>query len=741
VAEVAKKGVLLNLDYSFRLTNRKQGESLTGNSFSGRGALRVLVCAALLASLAVGAELSGRAASPPSSRTSVLLITIDTLRADHLGCYGYRRIKTPNIDDLARGGVRFTHTYAQVPLTLPSHSVILSGTYPMYNRVRDFTGTGLPSNVGIISESFRRHGYSTAAFVSAFVLNGSWGLRKGFDVYDDHFDVRQFETRNPGNIQRRGDETVDRFLAWFAHRPPKPFFVWIHLYDPHSSYEPPEPFHSEYAGHLYDGEIAFDDAQLGRVFKALKDSGTYDRTIIAFLSDHGESLGEHGEDEHGFFIYNSTIHVPLIIKLAAAAPSKVKTVDSVTETVDLAPTLLRLAGVQDPLEHQFQGRSLAPLLAGETQGEAHHTAYAETLYPRNSFGWSPLKSLITSRYAFIEAPEPEIYDLTRDFAEKHNLYDEHRAEANALKGQLDGIEKRYAAAHGAKEAAEPPLPAETLQKLKSLGYLAYSAPAPVGEQNENLPDPKTKVDEFHKILRASDLSEAGRLRESDALLQEVARTETHLYLIPFMLGENASRGGKLKEAEEQFLACLKLNPLFLQALMGLARVYHADRQGGKAQAILELVTHRYPQDFQAYYGLAVIASESRQFDQAIKYFQACLRAKPDYGLASLGLGIAQVETKKFAEALPSLERAGDMGAQEPLRLNYLGIASENTGSSRRAIEYYRQALAKAPDYDGARLNLAFAYRRLGEMEKARHEFKALCDSGSPLCRQFQHYFE
>jgi choline-sulfatase len=673
-----------------------------------------------------------------SNRPDVLLITIDTLRADHLGCYGDRQIKTPNIDGLARDGVLFTHTYAQVPLTLPSHAVILSGTYPMYNHVRDFTGTGLPSNIGTISEAFHRHGYSTAAFVSAFVLNGSWGLRKGFDVYDDHFDIRQFETRNPGNIQRRGDETVDLFLKWFAQRPHKPLFVWIHLYDPHSPYDPPEPFHTQYSGHLYDGEIAFDDAQLGRVFEALKQSGIYNHSIIALLADHGESLGDHGEDEHGFFIYNSTIHVPLIIK--PGGPPKVKTVDAVSSTVDLAPTLLRLAGISDPLSRQFQGHSLVPLLSGEAQGGSHRTAYAETLYPRNSFGWSPLKSLITRHYAFIKAPKPELYDLTRDFAERRNLYAEHRAEANALNAQLDAFEKRYAAAKS-EISSGPPLPPATLQKLKSLGYLAYSAPSVARDENENLPDPKSKVKVFRTILRASDLTEAGRLRESDALLHEVARTENHLYLIPFMLAENASRGGRLKEAEGQFLACLKLNPLFLQALMGLARVYHADGQGEKAKAVLELAINKYPQDFQAYYGLAILATEARQFDQAIKYFQACLREKPDYGLAYLGLGIAQVETRKFAEALSNLRRAANAGEREPLRLNYLGIASENTGDPRGAIAYYRKALAEAPDYDPARLNLAFAYRKMGEMEKARQEFKALCDSGSSLCRQYQRYFE
>lgn len=703
-----------------------------------RAALRrggvFLVFALLVPS--VGAS---RAEGSPGS--NVLLITVDTLRADHLGCYGYRQIKTPRIDELARDGVRFKHAYAQVPLTLPSHAAILSGTYPMYNQVRDFTSVGLPPSVGIISEAFRRHGFATAAFVSAYVLDGSWGLRKGFDVYDDRFDPRQYETRNPGNIQRRGAETVDRFLAWFARRPSKPFFVWIHLYDPHSSYDPPEPFHSQYAGRLYDGEIAYTDAQLGRVFKALQGAKVYDRTLVAFLSDHGESLGDHGEDEHGFFIYNSTIQVPLIIKPPGASQQQGGTIEAVASTVDVAPTLLQLARIDDPLARQFQGRSLAGLISG--RGTADNlTAYAETYYPLNSFGWSPLHSLITRRYAYIDAPQPELYDLERDPGEKQNIYTQHRAEANAFKAQLDILGRRFTAKAPAGGGARlGGLSQETLEKLKSLGYLAYSAPAAASGAKGDLADPKSKVNVFRAILRATELAEKGRFEESARLLQEAAKTETHLYLIPFMLAENDFHQGRLKRAQEQFLACLKLNPDFLQAIRGLARAYRADGQNDKARPLLELAIHKNPHDFLAYYGLGLIASEGKQYGQAITHFQAALREKPDYSPAYLGLGIALVESWEYEEALPNLERAASLGPQEATLLNYLGIATAHTGHAQQAVELYLRALAQKPDYFAARLNLAMTYKQLGEREKAQREFKILCDAGSSLCQQFRYYFE
>ena len=539
------------------------------------------------------------AKTPPN----VLLITLDTVRADHLGCYGYRSIKTPNLDELARDGARFEHAYAQVPLTLPSHVAILTGTYPMYNHVRDFTGVGLPSNIGIISEAFKRHGYATAAFVSAYVLDGSWGLRRGFDLYDDQFDPQQYESRNPGNIQRRGDETVDRFLKWFAHRPAgKPFFAWVHLYDPHSPYDPPEPFHSQYAGHLYDGEIAYSDSQIGRVFKALRDAGAFDPTVIAFLSDHGESLGEHGEDEHGFFVYNSTIHIPLIIKRAGATASvrAAKPIDVVASTVDVAPTLLQLAGLRDSLSRQFQGRSLAAAMASPGARE-NRTAYAESMYPFNSFGWSPLHALVNSRFAYIQAPQPELYDLQKDPEEKQNLYAQQRANANALKGQLDVLQNRYTAR--SEGPSGPPLSQETVEKLKSLGYLAYSAPAIPESEMANLPDPKAKIQVFRATLRATVLSEQGKFEQADELVRQIARTEPRNYLYPYMLAENAMKEGKLKEAQTQFLASLKLNPDFLQSMRGLARSYHADGQNDKAKPLLELILHKNPHDFLARYGL------------------------------------------------------------------------------------------------------------------------------------------
>lgn len=699
-----------------------------------------------LAVLLITLEL--RATAEPATSfhaTPVLLITVDTLRADRLGCYGSRTVRTPAMDSLAAQGVRFDDALTQVPITLPSHIVILSGTYPMWNGVRDFTARPLRSDVGLIAEAFERHGYATAAFVSAFVLDSSWGLKRGFETYDDQFDPRQFETRNPGNIQRRAGETVAHLLSWL-HRQEgrdasaKSFFVWLHLYDPHSPYDPPEPFHTRYAGHLYDGEIAYADSQLGQVFDYLRKAGLYDRTLIVLLSDHGESLGEHGEDEHGFFAYRSTLRAPLIIKLprGTAGTQAPRVVHTPVGTIDVAPTLLDLTHLHDPLSRQFQGRSLASLVLGQS-GPPEGAVYSETYYPHDSFGWSALRALSTARYEYIDAPRRELYDVAQDRAEKHNLYTERTAEAAALRDQLLGIERRYTNAAAASSSAAS-LPAETVEKLKSLGYLAYSAPLSTGSE-QGLPDPKDRLETFKSILRAEDLASAGRFERSDALLNSLRPTESKLYLIPFMLGENAAKEHRWADSERELLACLKLNPAFDQAVTGLARADLAQGKFDQARTWLELAVSQNPHNFLAYHGLGVVAQAQRRNDEALREFEKAIEEKPDYAPSQQELGVVLVEMRDYQEALKPLRRALDLGERTPVLLNYLGTAHANTGQSRSAIQSYREALSLKPDYTAARLNLAFAYQKAGDSASARREFGVLCSQDRALCEQYRKSFQ
>jgi len=694
--------------------------------------------------LLLAAPLLCRAQGSAGDGTPVLLITVDTLRADRLGCYGAGNVRTPAMDALAAEGVRFENAFAQVPMTLPSHAVILSGTYPMYNGVRDFTSPGLPANIGMIAEAFKRQGYQTAAFVSAFVVDSTWGFGRGFETYDDHFDPRQFETRNPGNVQRRADETIERLLAWFESRasgggPARPFFVWLHLFDPHSDYNPPEPFRSQYAGRLYDGEVAYTDSQLARLFSYLQKAGSYDRTLIVLLSDHGEALGEHGEDEHGFFIYNSTVRVPMIFKLPRGTGSP-RVVARPVGTVDVAPTLLDLARIRDPISRQFQGASLASLIQGKgAAGE--RPVYSESYYPLNSFGWSPLRSITTRRSRYIEAPRPEVYDLGADPAERNNLYAQRRAEAAALRNQLLEFERRYSGR--VERSTGPPLSAETLERLKSLGYVGYSAPA-AGTSSRtagSLPDPKDRLQVFKSILRATDLASMGRVDQSNALLKSVAAEEPHLYLIPFMLAENAARDSRWAEAEQRFLACLKLNSSFAQAVMGLARALLAQGKSEQARPWLELAVHENPHNFLAYHGLGLVARAGRRNEDARRYFAKAIAEKSNYAPSHQELGVVLVEMRRYAEAVGPLTRAAELGPENPILANNQGTACLNTGRTAEAVKFYRKALELKPDYLAARLNLAFAYLKQGDRASAQREFRTLCQQNQSLCQQYRGQFE
>src|ERR1700704_7031367 len=375
--------------------------------------------------------LCAAAPTPAKPALNVVLITIDTLRADHLGCYGYKQIKTPNIDGLAADGVRFENAFAVVPVTLPSHSSMLTGTYPMLSGMHDFSANKLSPLQPTLASVLKQAGYQTGAVIGAAVLDSRFGLNQGFDFYYDHFDFSRLDEANLDEMERPGNVVADVALDWLGKNSQKKFFLWMHLYDPHFPYRPPEPYSREYAAQPYDGEIAFADEQVGRLLRFLKDKGLYQNTVIVLSGDHGESLGEHGEKTHGFFIYNATMRVPLIIHLPGK--SAVLPLEDPVSLVDLMPTVIEAARVKIP--SQVQGRSLLPLLRGE-KAERPRTIYGETFLPRIHFNWSELRGAENAKYHFIDAPHPELYDLTKDPGELRNLFSDKKAVADEMRAQL-----------------------------------------------------------------------------------------------------------------------------------------------------------------------------------------------------------------------------------------------------------------------------------------------------------------
>ncbi|HMC72663.1 MAG TPA: sulfatase, partial [Terriglobales bacterium] len=448
-----------------------------------------LAASLLLISSAVGAN-------PPASRNArpnIILITLDTTRADRMGFLGSKGGLTPNLDALARQSAVFTHAYSHVPLTTASHATILTGTYPQFNHVVDF-GIPLSDKLPYTPDILRKSGYHTAAFVASLVLDPLGGTAPGFDrgfeVYDAGFRLRPRGADRYKTVERRASEVVNHALAWLSKRKAGPFFLWVHFYDAHDPYDPPEPFKSRYKSDPYDGEIAYVDAQLGRFLTALRTQGLYDKSLIAVMADHGESLGEHGENTHGVFLYDSTIHVPLVVKLPGLHASG-KQVDTRVSLVDIAPTMLRQAAVAVPSE--MQGQSLLSLMkapSAQTAAGEDRPAYAETDYPHRAFGWSSLRALRTGKYLYVRAPQVELYNQASDPQEKNNLAPSSKAVADTLGSQLEDFRRNTS--QTLVELAKPD--PEQAEKLRALGYVASdTSNSKTGSADSGI-DPKSKIE-------------------------------------------------------------------------------------------------------------------------------------------------------------------------------------------------------------------------------------------------------
>jgi choline-sulfatase len=433
-------------------------------------------------------------------RPTVILISVDTLRADHLSCYGYRKLQTPHLDAIAHGGTLFTEASSAVPLTLPSHTTMLTSTYPFSNGVDD-NGTLVPSGTVTMAGLLKSRGYRTAAFVGGFVLDRRFGLNQGFDVYDSPFNLRRQRHDDPGDVKRPGGEVVESAIEWVKSTAGAPFFLFLHLYDLHAPYElpstPPLPLGN--AG--YDKALAYEDEIVGRFWDFLSRQGLLEKALIIFTSDHGESLGEHGESSHGYFVYQSTLRVPLIIHWPQGTPRTPARVDHPASLLDLSPTVLRHLGIHSPPE--FQGRPLQELMVSR-QGGKIGTIYGESLYARNHFDCAPLRTLRLGRYKYIQAPRPEFYDLSADPNETRNLYSQQQTIAHFYQEQLKSLRARFPAARSPKATLQNP---EVTAALQSLGYLTSGKPA--APTAESAADPKDRIMDFEESRRAMDLAASG----------------------------------------------------------------------------------------------------------------------------------------------------------------------------------------------------------------------------------------
>ncbi len=519
--------------------------------------------------------------APPPTARHLVLVTIDTLRADRLGCYGNRGLPTPHLDRLAAEGAMAPDAMVHVPLTRPSHFSLFSGLLPVQHGIRDNLAPPRGPETPLLAEVLQTAGFRTAAFVSSIVLASHTGLDRGFDTYSDEFEGEDGETHLASELQKRGDETVQEAVSWLesgVQGPETRLFAWIHLYDPHAPYDPPEPYASRYAERPYEGEIAWTDELVGRIDAALTRLELRDDTLLSVTSDHGEGMGEHREATHGFFIYQSTLAVPLLFRGPGVIPGG--RIPITVRTIDLLPTLLELVGVPPPAGAALPGQSLAGALQGQEPPPAPLT-YAETLEPRLHYGWSDLRSVREGKWKYIQAPRPELYDLENDPGEHRNLADVEPSRMEALQASLGGF---LAAESSARDPGSPgaSLPLDLREKLAALGYVG--GPGAAGAADPGA-DPKDKIDDF-KI--ATDLMERGLVRLGerdfagsaelfrDLLGRGVRSFELHFYLARSLLALKRHR-----EAAAEFEQAVGFEPGYPAGWEGLAdcRVVLGDLRG------------------------------------------------------------------------------------------------------------------------------------------------------------------
>jgi choline-sulfatase len=563
----------------------------------------------------------------------VFLITIDTLRADHLGCYGYKDVETPTIDSVAADGVRFSQAFTHSPITNTSHTTILTGLLPSVHGVTDFGVPLAPQHV-TWAELLKKQGYQTAAFIGAVILDSNQlapGLDRGFDFYDN-FPSKTASKDRFGRVERRAQVVIVDAESWFAKHPrdaqsAAPRFMWVHLFDPHDPYEPPPPFSEKYAKHLYDGEIAYADSQLGHFIATLKKAGIYDKAIIVIVGDHGEGLGEHGEDTHGLFLYDSTLHIPLIVKLPAEI-HRGEVIDKLVRTTDILPTILALTSTPAPPE--LNGASLVPLINSEA--DSARELLGETDYPLR-WGWAPIKALREQTAKLIEAPKPEFYNLESDPHELKNLY---AAESHAQSG------------NPAARGTQAELQAE-MAKWKSK-LPATSAPA------TGLPDPKDKV-EVQNLLHNSMLaSDDGRTADSRKYLEKAVEVDPTSATALRQLGELELAAADYPQAATHLNRAIELRPDDSVAAFEAGQALEKTGEYAAARAALESSLKLNAGQTNARLLLGRVYLKLKDAHSADDQFEAALLADADNVEGRLGLAEAQIMKGDFAAARPDLEQ-------------------------------------------------------------------------------------
>jgi len=587
---------------------------------------------------------------------NIVVVTVDTTRADRMGFLGCKRGLTPNLDTLARQGIVFERAYSQAPLTPVSHATIFTGTYPQFHTVTDF-GHPLPALLPFVPDILQKGGYQTAAFIGSLILDPKANMAPGFDRGFDFFDAgfrakRDRDESRYDTLERRGMDVVAHAIAWLKKNRSLPFFIWIHLYDPHAPYDPPPPYDKRFTD-PYDGEVAYADAALGKFFAYLRLRGLYDGALIAVMSDHGESLGDHGERMHGIFLYDETIRVPLVFKLPRELLAG-RRVPSSVRLVDFAPTLLSMLSL--PLPPTFQGESLVPLMKASAGAKPAEDlpAYAETDYPHRAFGWSALRSWRNGKYLFVRAPQRELYDRSKDQAEKRNLAATSPAVADTLQSQLDDFRDHSSSYH--ERPREPELSSEQAENLGSLGYVTSNSATRSQDPLQGA-DPKDKIEVSNVLHEGMMAVEDGRYQQAIPLLQRVLEDSPSISVAQMQLGVALARTKQYPEAIVALRKSLELLPDSIPARYELGLAFYETGAWEESASYFEFVAKKRPKWPDAQYSLASVYARIKRVPEAMELLHTVLQLNPQHFRANLLLGRILTLQGEARQGLPNLKTA------------------------------------------------------------------------------------
>ena len=635
---------------------------------------RILFLAALLV-WAPRVALAGPRQTPAGTDgpPPVILISVDTLRADHLSCYGNLDLETPHIDSLERGGTLFDEINSQAPITLPSHVSLFTSTYPFANSIRENAQVLAPGAV-TLATVLASHGYSTAAFIGGYFLDRRYGLAQGFQTYDSPFDSRVI--KGPLDLKRPASQVLKDAEDWLEQNPGRPFLLFVHLFDLHQPYDAPTAYRARAPQSEYNQELAYVDDSLGGFFDFLARSGLDRRALVVLFSDHGESLGEHGENTHGYFIYRSTLHVPLIFHW----PQRIETGNSKLETgkseqasrlesrippssgyrdrviapaglIDVAPTILSILGIPAPAS--FCGHSLLDLAKGGNSPP--RDVYSESSYAHDKFGWAGLRSLRQGDYQYIDAPHPELYDLKHDPAELHNLFPAQSALAAAYRERLGALVATFTAVPAAAREAPTAAVSGAAESLRSLGYLEITSPQ-AALDNSGV-DPKDRLFEYKRYLLAVHLARIGKVDEAVAEFQAILADDPRNLPAFIELARSDVGLHRYLDGANQLQAALALDPHNIEAAEMLGDIWLTVGDSGRAAAEFQQLLAFAPHDYEAHFGLGLLAARRHETAEAARHFRAAITANPLSAEAHYQLGLILEAQSQKEEAVREFQAA------------------------------------------------------------------------------------